>query len=251
MMEQYAFGEAAQLLYRFTWDEYCAWYLELSKRRADDPAAQAVLHRVLDTVLRLLQPLMPFVTQTIWEKLRPDGGMLMEAEWPEAVTSDRDEDLERRMAMVFDAVRLVREVRNRNGISPKVALAAVVSCKDAAVAELFGAGEAIIRAQANLESLEIGEGLSKPSFSGTAAAPDFTVHVPLEGKIDRAAEAERCRREIEKTGKQMTQMERQLGNAEFVKRKPEMAADVRDKLEALRGKLSELEAHLKDLEEAA
>ena len=152
------------------------------------------------------------------------------------------------MELVFEAVRRVREIRNRNGLSPKLELTASLSARDSAIADLLKAGDEIIRTQGNLETLEIGVGLAKPPFSGTVASPEFTLHVPLEGKIDRKAEATRTRKEIEKTSKQIQQMERQLANTEFCKRKPEMANELRGKLEGIRGKFTELEEHLKDVE---
>jgi valyl-tRNA synthetase len=252
-LDRYEFGEAAQRLYRFVWNDFCDWYIELSKRREGDAAVARTLAYVLDTALRLLHPFVPFVTEEVWQRLAQIDGRkrqaLIATRWPEARTALRDAGLEERMELVFDAVRAVREIRTRNNIPPRTPLAAVLSAKDGRVADLLRAGGDIVRAQANVEELSAGTGLPKPKFAGTVVAPLFTAWVPLEGKIDRQAEVARTRKEIEKSRGRAEQMERQLANEEFRRRKPELAEEVRQKLEAARAKASELEAHLSELEE--
>ncbi len=152
------------------------------------------------------------------------------------------------MAIDFETLGVLCEIRNRNGISPTLALGAVISAKDEATAALLKAGVEIIRDQANLDELSIGVNLAKPKFSATGASTSFTAYVPLEGKIDVKAEIERTKKEIAKTREQIAQAEKQLSNEEFRKRKPEMAREIEEKLAALRTKLAELETHLKELE---
>jgi len=246
-VDRYEFGEAAQQLYKFVWDDFCAWYLELSKRRSDEPHVRQTLAYVLDTTLRLMHPFTPFFTEEIWQKLGRKQS-IMTAPWPEAKDALRNAALEKRMELVFEAVGVIREVRNRNAIAPKVALSAVISAKDEAAAALLKAGAEIIRDQANLDELSIGVNVAKPKFSATGAATAFTVYVPLEGKIDKKAEIDRTKKELEKTREQIAQAEKQLSNEEFRKRKPELAREIEEKLGALRTKLTELEAHLKEIE---
>jgi valyl-tRNA synthetase len=245
-IDRYEFGEAAQHLYTFVWDDFCDWYIELSKRRAGEPAVRQTLAYVLDRTLRLMHPFTPFVTEEIWQKLgRPQP--LMTASWPEPL--EKDASLERRMALVFEAVRAVRDVRTRNMIPPKTALSAVLSAKDESTAGLLRAGMEIVRDQANVDELTIGVSLPKPKLAATAARTGFTVYVPLGGKIDVKAEASKTKKELDRSREQTAQMERQLANPDFRKHKPELAAEIEGKAEALRAKIAELEAHLKDLEE--
>ncbi len=253
-LERYEFGEAAQILYKFVWNDFCDWYLELSKRRPEEPAVRQALGFVLDTALRLLHPFVPFVTEEIWRKLAEQRSEkrtpLIKSAWPEARPALQDRELEERMELVFEAVHAVREIRNRNAIAPKVPLRAAISAKDERTAGLLRAGAGIIRAQANAEDLQAGVGLQKPRFSAAAVTAAFTVYVPLEGKIDLQAEAARTRKEIGKAREQAAQMERQLANEEFRRRKPELAEEVEAKLAALRAKAAELEAHLAELGES-
>jgi len=246
-LDRYEFGEAAQALYGFVWDDFCDWYIELSKRRAEEPAAKQTLACVLDTTLRIMQPFTPFVTEEIWQKLGRTQP-LMTVAWPDP-PAPRDPDLEGRMALVFEAVRCIRDIRTRNALPPRTALTALISSKDEATALLLRAGASIIRDQANVQELSIGVSLPKPKFSATAATNAFTVYVPLEGMIDTKAEVERTVKEREIARGQAAQAQRQLDNEEFRKRKPEMAAEIQAKLDALRAKIAELEAHLKDVEE--
>jgi len=246
-VDKYEFGEAAQHLYTFVWDDFCAWYLELSKRRASEPAVRGTLATVLDTTLRLMHPFTPFFTEEIWQKLGRKQS-IMTAAWPEADETLRNPDLEKRMALVFEAVGVVREIRNRNTIAPKVALSAVISAKDEAAAALLRTGAEIIRDQANLDELSVGVNVAKPRFSGTGASTMFTVYVPLEGKIDKKAEIDRTKKELEKSREQIVQAEKQLSNEEFRKRKPDLAREIDEKLAALKVKLTELDSHLKELD---
>jgi valyl-tRNA synthetase len=155
------------------------------------------------------------------------------------------------MAGVFEAVGAVRDVRTRNNIPPKVALDAVFSVRDEAAAALLKAGAEIVRGQANVDKVEVGLNLPKPRFSAAAARSAFALYVPLEGKIDRAAELERSKKELEKAREQAGAAEKQLSNEEFRKRKPEMAAEIAGKLADLKAKAGELEAHLRELEDGA
>jgi valyl-tRNA synthetase len=244
-LDRYEFGEAAELLYKFVWDDFCDWYIELSKRRSDAWVG-CTLGRILDASLRLLHPFIPFVTEEIWQKLeRP--GFLLQAAWPEPAAAARSPELESRMALVFEAVRAVRELRTRNNIPPKTALDVVLSARDEATGKLLQEGVDILRSQANVGDAAIGVALAKPKLSGVVASTSFTLYVPLAGKIDVPAEIERARKEIEAVRSQIAQAEKQLSNEEFRKRKPELAAEIEGKLQAFRARLSELEAHVRDL----
>ncbi len=246
-LDRYEFGEAAQQLYKFVWDDFCDWYIELSKRRADELVVRQTLHFVLDRTLRLLHPFAPFVTEEIWQKLGRKQ-LLMTVGAPDPDHTLLNPDLERRMELVFEAVRAVREVRNRNGLAPKVALGALLSAKDEATAALLRAGLEIVKDQANVDVCTIGMDLAKPRFAAAVVTPAFTVYIPLEGKIDTKAELERTRKELDKTRGQAEQAAKQLANDEFRKRKPALAAEIEGKLADLKAKTLELEAHLKELE---
>jgi valyl-tRNA synthetase len=245
-LDRYEFGDAAQQLYKFVWDDFCDWYIELSKRRADAPAARQTLHFVLDKTLRLLHPFLPFVTEEIWQKLgRKQPLMTCAATDPDHTM--RNEALERRMDLVFEAVRAVREVRNRNGLSPKTALSATLSAKDEATAELLRVGLPIVKDQANAGEVGVGVDLPKPRFAAAVVGAAFTVFVPLEGMIDVAAETARTEKELEKARAQAEQYGRQLSNEAFRAKKPALAAEIETKQADLKDRIADLETHLKEL----
>ena len=163
--EGYEFGEMTRALYRFFWNELCDWYIEFSKARladdadpADRLACQRNLVFVLDQALRLLHPVMPFVTEEIYqEKPEKTAPMLIIAPWPDAraLAAWRDEEAERAIEMVCEAVGAIRSARSRYGLSPKTVLDAAVKA-DAADAALLGEQAALIRSLANVGELAVG-----------------------------------------------------------------------------------------------
>jgi valyl-tRNA synthetase len=145
----------------------------------------------------------------------------MTAAWPEREEQLRNADLEKRMALVFEAVGVIREMRNRNTHPPQGGALGRDLREGRGDRGALKAGAEIIRDQANLDELSIGVNVAKPKFSATGASTAFTVYVPLEGKIDGSAEIARTKKELEKTREQIAQAEKQLSNEEFRKRKPE------------------------------
>ncbi len=155
-LEHYKFSDTARALYDFAWSEFCDWYVEMSKGRLKDPAArptvQRVLAGVLDAILRLVHPIMPFVAESIWEPLgqaaferglpNPDPATesVVIAPWPVYPADWRDEGIERSMARMQDLVRGVREIRNRYSVEPKHGFDVRVRCSETVAAELTPLG---------------------------------------------------------------------------------------------------------------
>src|SRR5680860_1398728 len=192
-------GRAARLLYHFVWDEYCDWYLELAKLRQDTAAKQVLAH-VLDTALRLLHPLMPFVTEEIWRTLNEAGDdvTLMRAPWPQAAAALRDPEAEHRFAALQQATTELRRFRADHGLSPSAKLSIEAVPRDGAARALLDAG---------LEGIKRLSGVEQWAFAGTAP-PDGPVgkvvvdaadlFIPLTGLID--LDEERRRVEVYETG---------------------------------------------------
>ena len=243
-LERFDFGGAAQVLYSFVWDDFCDWYIELSKRRADEPAAVGTLHEVLRSVIRLLHPLMPFVTEEIWQRLGEDGS-ISKAEWP--APGSRDADLERRMDLLFQVVRGVREMRNRNHIPDRQPLPLIVCVRDEETGEILRGGSDVIRSQARIDKLDVGVGLSKPKAAVAFAHERFTAYIPLAPK-DLEAERERTRKERSKTESDLERKRKQLANPRFQEARPDLAAQIEAQVADLDEKLQELDGQLKELE---
>ncbi|MRR12189.1 valine--tRNA ligase, partial [bacterium] len=215
----YEFGETARALYDFFWNEFCDWYIELAKPRlaAGGPARQTALRNlvfVLDNALRLLHPMMPFVTEEIWGRLvlpesnRADA--LMIAAWPTGLEALRDEHAERSIARLIDLVVGVRAVRARYGLSPKQGLEVVFKTAGDAdnewVSEEFGHMQSL----AGVERFSAGVDAEKPPHSAVFVAGEMTVYVPLEGLVDFEAERRRIAAELEKAQEELARVTKKL-----------------------------------------
>ncbi|MBA2528875.1 MAG: valine--tRNA ligase, partial [Euzebyales bacterium] len=198
--DDYDLARAARALYHFVWDELCDWYLELAKLRPDDPAVARVLTTVLDTALRLLHPLMPFVTEEIWRTLwgADDATSLLRAAWPSAAPQRRDPDAEASFAAVREVVTELRRFRAEHGLAParRIDVLAVATAGSRAV--LTGGVEGIRRLAgvgtwtfADLAAVEA----VAPAGKVVVAGADL--HVPLTGVVDLDEERERLSRELD------------------------------------------------------
>ena len=170
-MQSYHFSEAARSIYDFTWSEFCDWYVEMSKGRLREPGSRAPVQRVLvgvlDAILRLVQPIMPFLAESIWQALAeaaferglpnpdPASESVVIAPWPRLPTSWQDPAMEQRIARMQDLVRAVREVRNRYTIDPKTSLEMFVRSSEAVAAD-FRALAPFITMLAGVSRLECG-----------------------------------------------------------------------------------------------
>jgi len=253
-LDLYRFNEAADTLYHFAWHDFCDWYLEIVKPRLREEGdvkagAQAVLARVLDGVLRMLHPLMPFLTEEVWQHLKKKAGTLesgdvpsiMVAPWPEAVPNETDDDAEGAMALLQSIVRGVRNIRSKMNIQERLELTAVVSAPDEAVAAKLAEHADFVKQMAILSELEIGVGLEKPPSSAVEVVEGIQVFVPLEGVIDADAERARLQSRIEKAEAQLAAVDKKLGNENFVTKAP---AEI---VQRERDRRAELTAHVETL----
>jgi valyl-tRNA synthetase len=246
-LEAYEFGRAANELYTFIWDDFCSWYIELTKKRVGEETARALLRHVAGVSLRLLHPVCPFVTEELSARL---GGTssLMRAEWPKAAAANPD--LEARMAAAFEVVRGVREVRNRYGIAASEALPVAVSFRDPELRNALGGEvEEIVRRLGTVSAVDSGVNLERRPGSARWTGSDVSVYVGIAGKFDPAKEIARSEKEGAALEAQVVRTRAQLGNEAFRKAKPEMAAELEEKLKEMESKAAELKAHLAELKE--
>jgi valyl-tRNA synthetase len=266
-LEGYRFSEAARTVYDFTWSEFCDWYVEMSKRRLRDeaarPTAQRVLAGALDAILRLAQPLMPFVAESLWQALNeaaferglpapePSAESVCIAPWPRFPPEWQDAATETRVGRMQALVRAVREVRNRYSVDPKTQLDVFVRCADD-VADDFGALAQFIGQLAGVGRLECGPRVDKPKQAATCVSPDFEAYVSLEGLIDVAAEVKRLEKQLADKLKHLQGTRAKLGNSNFVDRAPpEVVQQQRDLVADLQGQVKAIEDNLKELREQA
>jgi valyl-tRNA synthetase len=266
-LEAYQFGEVARSLYDFFWNEFCDWYIELSKARlsagaadgADEAAkaarltAQRNLVFVLDTALRLLHPMMPFVTEEIWRRLPLQAGegadSLMIAAWPDpaGLTGFADEGAERSIAALQEIVTAVRAVRARYSVPPRTRVDVIVKAAGADAMLISNLGEQIA-ALAGVGTLMVDAGAVKPPHAAASVAAGAEIFVPLEGLVDFEAEQLRVRKELEKAGAELDKLDRKLSNEGFLaKAALEIVAKDRAKAEELRETVGTLQVQLAEL----
>ena len=254
-IDGFEFGEVARELYSFFWSEFCDWYIELAKSRLSGSAeerreVQQVLVYVLDNALRLLHPLMPFVSEEIWQNLAIERGegesSIMLAAWPQIDAGTyRDSEVEHRIELLKAVVTALRSSRARYQLSPKTELAVSVQVKDAADEALLKDLSAQITALAKASSFEVGTSIAKPAQSAAIVAAGLEIYVHLEGVVDFEAEKLRLSKEHDKTAKDLAKLEKKLSNEGFLaKAAAEIIEKDRAKAAELREALSKLEEQL-------
>ncbi|MFP4695261.1 valine--tRNA ligase [Thiohalospira sp.] len=251
----YRFDHMAEAVYDFIWHEYCDWYLELAKVVLNDPEAseaarrgtRRTLVRVLETTLRLTHPLMPFITESIWQSVAPVAGIQGETiqyrPWPEPDPDRRDPEAEADLDWLQRVILGIRQIRSGMDIAPGKPLPVVLADGDATDRERVARHAPAIRGVARVESLTwLAEGEEQPE-AATALVGDLKILVPMAGLIDRDAELARLDKAIEKADQDLGRARGKLENPNFVEKAP---AEV---VEKEREKVAEMENNLAGLRE--
>ena len=280
-MEQYRLDLAAQTIYDFTWNEYCDWYLELSKTVLAEHRAIAAsssprggpipswewdtsparlrgtrrtLLRVLEAVLRLMHPLMPFVTEEIWQRVAPlagkTGSSIMLQPYPAPDPANKDAGAVEHMTWLKELILAIRRVRGELDLPPGRKIPVVlVGPSDAERSRLEGKeAKPHVQALARVDTIDILEAGALPPKSATALVGDLEIHVPLEGIIDKDAEIGRLERQLDKLGKNLGRSRAKLGNPSFRDRAPaEVVEKERRRAVEFESSIGKLEAQLETL----
>jgi valyl-tRNA synthetase len=241
----YRFHEAANRIYDFFWGEFCDWYLELIKPRlnyeegTDETAARAAcanLVSLFDSSLRLLHPVMPFITEEIWHAIYEGNAPLKSialAPYPQADEKQYDLAAETEMAILQDLIVSVRNLRAELKVEPKMKVPIEVFAHEPAIRAMIELNHGAVERLGNVEKITFVE-TSLASRAGSRGTARFDVHVIYERKIDVAAECDRLKKELDKIEKELTNNQKQLGNEQFLSKAPEKV------VEALRRRGQEL-----------
>ncbi|MFZ1928889.1 MAG: class I tRNA ligase family protein, partial [Candidatus Sulfotelmatobacter sp.] len=230
-LSTYRFHEAANRIYDFFWGEFCDWYIELIKPRlnfeegADKThalVACANLVSLFDASLRLLHPIMPFITEEIWHAIyygNPPLQSIALAAYPQADEKQFDLAAETEMAILQDLIVNVRNVRAELKVEPKVKVPIEIFAHEPTIRSMIEQNRGAIERLANVDNITFMQG-SLASQAGVRSTARFDVHVIYERKIDVATECERLRKELEKIEKELANNQKQLGNEQFLAKAP-------------------------------
>ena len=272
-LADYRFNDVASALYHFIWHEYCDWYLELSKPSlmgdlgaGPRKAAQTVLAHVLETTLRLVHPIMPFISEEIWQNLpeavrvRVQGAgcrvqkgkdsveSIMVAPFPVADDVLIDAEIERDMQMVMDLILSIRNIRGEMNIAPSMQITVIVKVENVELGEHLEKSAGYAKTMARIKELRIGVDEDKPMNAATAVIKGAEVYVPLEGILDLSQERDRLQKELTKITKDIEVFAKKLSNKNFVDKAPKDVVEKDTaKLEEFKVKREKLEESLKML----
>jgi len=256
-LDKYELGIAAQKIYDFTWTEFCDWYIELAKPRLygiNDEARGTALYTliyVLKNTLKLLHPFMPFITEEIWQHLPHEEESIMISSWPSVNEAELDEDAERDMQALMDAIRAVRNIRAEMGVQPSKK-AKLILVADSDNISLFRDTRLYFEKLANASEIIIQN--DKKGIPGNAVSvvtDKVQIFIPLEDLIDFDKEMERLNKEKEHLEKELDRVNKKLSNENFVKKAPAAVVEEErnklDKYQTMMDKVMEQIANLKKM----
>ena len=244
LFERFEFGEAGRILYSFIWDDYCDWYIEMTKEQLQDKEAantttKSILVFVLDQFLRLLHPIMPFVTEEIWQQIGGQDKSIVVADYPRVMEAYQDSKVEAQMAQLMELIRAVRTIRNEMNTPLSKPVDLYIKVQDATGQALLEANQAYIKRFCNPAQLLISQAPEHPEEVVTQVLSFAEILMPLKGLIKLEDELARLEGEQAKLEKEVARIDGKLSNEKFVSRAPEqVVAEERNKRQ---GYLSQLE----------
>ncbi|MBO0994090.1 valine--tRNA ligase [Bacillus sp. SD088] len=256
LAEKYEFGEVGRALYNFIWDDFCDWYIEMAKLPlyGEDEAAKrmtrSVLAHVLDQTLRLLHPIMPFITEEIWQHLPHSGMSITASEWPKADERYMDQEAVSEMKLLMDIIRSVRNIRAEVNTPMSKQINLMLKAKDGKVLKALAANKQYIEKFCNPQNLEIGTTIEMPEKAMSAVVTGVELFLPLAGLINIEEELARLQKEWDKWNKEVERVQKKLANERFVAKAPEAVVneerakekDYLEKKQTVEKRIAELKA---------
>jgi valyl-tRNA synthetase len=255
---EYRFNEAASFLYQFIWHEFCDWYVEFSKQEllntndeiSSRKAAQQILLEVLNIILKLLHPFMPFITEEIWQKLPGNKGSIMISPLPKKNDLLINLPAEEALEIIKEVVYHIRNIRGEMHIPPSQKIEAILFCEDNKTTRLLENYQNYLISLALLKNLTFSTSRKKPHAAATAIVKGVEIFIPLEGLIDFGEEEKRLKKEISKVEKEMAFVQKKLTNEDFLSKAPrEVVEKEKGTHRVLLGKKKKLDESITRLQE--
>jgi valyl-tRNA synthetase len=251
--ETYRFDLAAQTIYEFVWNEYCDWYLEFSKPVLTGNASETLqrgtrrtLVRVLETILRLLHPIMPFITEELWQKVAPladkKGETIMLQPYPQFNETKVDLNAETEIAWVKEVILGIRRIRSEMNISPAKQLSILIQNGSESDLQKLQNNQSFISTLSRLQTIELLDSNATPPESAITLVGEMKILIPLAGLIDKEAELKRLNKEIDKVRKEHDKLSSKLENPNFIEKAPvELVEKEKQRVAELQAALTKLE----------
>lgn len=263
---EFRFADTTKILYELIWSDFCDWYIEIAKERLRDPLARPlalqVLTAILDGILRLTHPVMPFIAETVWQSLNeltPTRGItelttaaesVAIAQWPEYPKKWVDSQCEADFANMQELVRSLREVRNRYQLEPSYKMSVSIQSEGSTL-QGFNSLKPFIASLAGVGDMTLAESVVKPNLASSLVRNDYTAYVALSDFIDIPAELTRTEKQLLAIDKQLLGIEAKLSNEKYVNNAPaEVVAESKAKLAELKEQLQSLSNYIKELSAA-
>ena len=254
-VDSYRFNDYANALYQFTWHEFCDWYIEMSKLalNSTDPAQAAgsrkLLQELLEQILLLLHPIMPFVTEEIWQLFGENRETIMVQPYPAVRSGWVDEAVETRMTSLMDVIRSIRNLRAEMNCPPGKEVKVVFCGSEADLASLREQ-QPYLRALARVGSADYQAAGDPPKGAATAVIGAVEIYLPLDDLINLDEERARLSREVGKMGDELARVQKKLANTDFIaKAKPEVIQKEKDKAVQFEEKIRTLKNSLEKIHE--
>lgn len=225
-LDEYHFNDVATVNYQFIWHEFCDWYLEwikadlFSEDANKKEQARGVLLTVLETILKLIHPITPFVTEEIWSVLPGERGLLTTESFPEVNESWKDAVAEANMELLMGVITGIRNIRAEADVHPSTKMDVWVICPDKEKGELLRSFQAAISDMTRLSSFEVKSHSDKPDDAATYIFGDIEIYVPMKGLVDIEKELEKLDREQKKVEEKLSRVNGKLSNKKFLENAP-------------------------------
>lgn len=247
-LNNYKFSDAAMVIYEFTWNYFCDWYIELSKETLykeensiEKKTTQYVIWFVLEHILRLLHPFMPFMTEEIWQKIPHQGLSISISEWPLHKKEALKRNIEERVLIVQEVIKIVRNIKAEMNIPLTRKVDLHVRVVDNKKEDILKETIPYIKNLAHVNQILLGDTIEKPDYSATGVLEDIEIFIPLQNVIDIEAEVKRLEQKLAKIEKELTLINKKLNNIDFIEKAPkeiinkekekmEELADIRDRI---------------------
>jgi valyl-tRNA synthetase len=256
-LDEYHFNDAASANYQFIWHEFCDWYLEWIKADlfgSDEAAknqAKGVLLEVLETLLKLIHPITPFVTEEVWSVLPGKRTTLMNSSFPELRDDWKNSRAEENMELLMGIISGIRNIRSESEVHPSAKIDAYVVCTDTEKADLISSFSHAVTDMTRLNGFHVLQESDKPDDAATYIYNDIEIYVPLKGLVDVESEREKLSRERTKVEAKLKQVNGKLSNQKFLSNAPETVVnkekEKKQSLDAKLLKIAEADERLKNI----